>query len=378
MAYVDTAEEWAGLPFDLPDDPQKLADLPMWVAIFQDDGWGMVDWKKVEGRLMTYGTAPRPEPGAGVFYYTPTLFEGLTLNPRRDGSGCLLRPDLNTARMNAGACYYGWPELPPDFMMSAYCAICVRAIQNGLLGPFGSGARVYLRPVYMQIGRGMGLSNLKRRFMVSILVLPAGVYFKKGGFRGADFVVSQTDVRAWPGGTGSIKTSASYGRHLYLLRLAKAAGFSEILYTDHRRHRYIKELGAASAFVIDQTGRIRTPPLEDGTILPGITRACVIGLARHLGYEVDDANEVPIGGMQDEFQAMFFTGTAAGLAPCANLTSVHSIEEMHRVGRDKATLGFRAFDNEGIHPVVEELYHAYQRLISGEDDPFDWTVPVVP
>ena len=65
----------------------------------------------------------------------------------------------------------------------------------------------------------------------------------------------------------------------------KKQGFVEVIYLDAVEHKYIEEVGAANFCVKD--GEIFTPELT-GTILPGITRASVIELARQKGYIVHE------------------------------------------------------------------------------------------
>ena len=57
------------------------------------------------------------------------------------------------------------------------------------------------------------------------------------------------------------------------------------MFLDAVERRWIEELGGMNIFFVFSDGSLQTPPLT-GTILPGITRASLITLARDLGLTV--------------------------------------------------------------------------------------------
>jgi branched-chain amino acid aminotransferase len=79
-------------------------------------------------------------------------------------------------------------------------------------------------------------------------------------------------------------------------------------------------------FVRGSGGRahVVTPPLT-GTILPGVTRDCVLTLAVRLGYVVEEApvsvEEWTSGCVSGEITETFATGTAAGICPVGEIGS---------------------------------------------------------
>ncbi len=89
---------------------------------------------------------------------------------------------------------------------------------------------------------------------------------------------------------------------------AVADGYDEALMLDV--DGYVAEASGENFFII-RDSKIKTPPL--GPVLPGITRDCIITLAKDMGYKVIEQrftrDEVY---MADE---AFFTGTAAELTP---------------------------------------------------------------
>ncbi|HIF04531.1 MAG TPA: hypothetical protein EYQ80_03770 [Candidatus Poseidoniales archaeon] len=108
---------------------------------------------------------------------------------------------------------------------------------------------------------------------------------------------------------------------------------------DATEHRYIEEVGAANFFCV-KDGAIYTPELT-GTILPGITRASIIELARHKGYTVIE-EKVPIEFVLTADEC-FCAGTAAVISPIGAIC--HG---------DTCTM----YSNNEVGPVTGELYDA--------------------
>ena len=120
-------------------------------------------------------------------------------------------------------------------------------------------------------------------------------------------MVSEDYHRAAPGGSGSVKAIGNYAPGMMPSKNAKKEGFAEVIYLDAVHHRYVEEVGAANFFCV-KDGVIHTPELT-GTILPGITRASIIDLARHFGYEViEEKVDIDFVLKADE---CFCAGTAA-------------------------------------------------------------------
>jgi branched-chain amino acid aminotransferase len=101
--------------------------------------------------------------------------------------------------------------------------------------------------------------------------------------------------------------------------MARQQGFDQILWTDHKEHKYIDEVGMMNVmFIID--GELVTPQLSSA-ILDGVTRDSILTLARDMGVKtverrisVDELKDGLAGGRITE---MFGAGTAAVVAPVA-------------------------------------------------------------
>jgi len=87
------------------------------------------------------------------------------------------------------------------------------------------------------------------------------------------------------------------------------AGADDAVMLDSRG--FVSEATGENIFIV-KDGRIMTPPPTSG-ILTGITRDCVIELARRLGYEVVERELTPFELLTAD--EVFLTGTAAEIVP---------------------------------------------------------------
>jgi len=87
------------------------------------------------------------------------------------------------------------------------------------------------------------------------------------------------------------------------------AGADDAVMLDSRG--FVSEATGENIFIV-KDGRIMTPPPTSG-ILSGITRDCVIELARSLGYEVVERELTPFELLTAD--EVFLTGTAAEIVP---------------------------------------------------------------
>jgi len=117
---------------------------------------------------------------------------------------------------------------------------------------------------------------------------------------------------------------------------------------------YVSEGAGENIFLVEKEV-IRTPPLAS-SILGGVTRSCVITLARALGYEVREAL-IPREALYiaDE---VFFTGTAAEITP---------IRSIDRISIGTGSRG----------PVTERIQNEFLGITSGKlADRYGWLTPV--
>ena len=148
------------------------------------------------------------------------------------------------------------------------------------------------------------------------------------------------------------KSAANYLNSQLILLEARRHGYDDGIALDSEG--YACETHGANLFVV-LDGRVITPPLE-ASILPGITRACVIRLAREMGHDLVEARIAR--EMLTMASEVFLTGTAAEVTPV------------------------RAIDGEdvgdgGRGPITERLQQAYFELVRGRvPDRHGWLTPV--
>jgi branched-chain amino acid aminotransferase len=149
---------------------------------------------------------------------------------------------------------------------------------------------------------------------VIIVTSPVSSYFSGDN---SDAVITER-IRATPKGTGWIKADSNYVMSMLAKHEAQEAGFMDCIYLDATHRRYIEEGSSCNVFFRLNSGELVTPDLGD-TILPGITRASIIELARDRGANVSE-RKVAIEEVLSEAAECFVSGTAAGATPISSLT----------------------------------------------------------
>ena len=154
----------------------------------------------------------------------------------------------------------------------------------------------------------------------------------------------------------TVPASAKVGGHYtnsQLIRMEAAEhGYDEGIALDF--YGFVSEGSGENIFLV-QDGVLYTPPFSS-SILGGITRSCVMKLARDLGYEVREAT-IPREQLYvaDE---LFFTGTAAEVTPIRSVD--HIVIGAGRRG-----------------PITAKLQSEFFRIVSGEiPDRYHWLTPV--
>ena len=253
--------------------------------------------------------------------YGLSCFEGLKALPQKDGSLAIFRPDRNALRFFNSMKGLHMPPFPEDMFVKA----CIETVkQNAALGfrthykaewekdSFMTADSVYIRPFTYAEG-GIGV-NISREPWVIIVTTPVSSYFSGNNF---DAVVTDR-IRATPNGTGWIKAASNYVNACLAKHEAQSAGFMECIFLDVINRRYIEEGSSCNIFFYLKSGELITPDLGD-TILPGITRASIIELARDQGVKVSE-RKIPVEEALEEAKECFVSGTAAGDVPITSIT----------------------------------------------------------
>lgn len=268
-------------------------------------------WNKAE--IIPYGTMSM-SPATSFFHYGQAIFEGVKAYKDPEGNPIIFRPQDNWKRMNRSAIRMGMPAIPEELFMEGMRQL-VDLDKDWI--PEADRTSLYIRPFMMATDEFIGIKPTTRfRFM--IITSPAGPYYAEP----VSIYVDENYVRAFPGGVGYTKAAGNYGGSMYPMTEVRKKGYHQILWMDGLEHKYVQEIGTMNVFfVLGDT--IVTPELSD-TILEGITRDSVIAILRENGYNVEERplhiDEIVEAYRAGQLKEAFGTGTAASIAPIADLT----------------------------------------------------------
>lgn len=166
------------------------------------------------------------------------------------------------------------------------------------------------------------------------------------------------------------------------------AGYQQILWIFGEDH-YITEVGTMNCFIywINENGRIQsnsnilhhdvvekelvTPPLTDGTILPGVTRDSILSLARtwndfQTSERLVTMKELTTAINEGRVLEMFGSGTAAVVSP---------IKRIHYEGQDWNIPLDPEDPNSQAGPLARRLWEAITNIQYGLVS-HEWSVPI--
>jgi branched-chain amino acid aminotransferase len=228
-----------------------------------------------------------------------------------DGSNNIYRPHKHHDRMVKSLDRMCMPAINYDMFIQ--CLHTLIEIDKDWV-PTSEGSSLYIRPLVFASESRLGV-KVADQYKFVILTSPVGPYYNKP-FR---LKVEGQYTRTAEGGTGFAKCAGNYGGAFYPTQLARKEGFDQVLWTDHKEHKYIDEVGMMNVlFVLN--GKLVTPKLSTA-ILDGITRDSILTLARESGIEVEE-RRVSIDELEEAFKnktltEAFGAGTAAVVAPIA-------------------------------------------------------------
>ncbi len=319
----------AGVPVVVEDVPrradaerqQMLADPgfgrfftdSMFVARYQTGrGW-------YDARLTAYAPL-QVDPATAALHYAQSIFEGLKAYAQPDGTVATFRPEANAARFARGARRLAMPPVPEEAFLAAVDTL-VAADRDWL--PTGPDQSLYLRPYQLATEPFLGVRPA-HEYLFIVIASPAGAYFPRG-VHPVSVYLSEDYIRAAPGGTGDVKCAGNYAASLLAQEQAHAAGCDQVVWLDAVERRHVEEMGGMNLFFVLGEGddaELVTPELT-GTLLPGITRASLITLARELGHQVTErqfsVEEWRAGVADGTVTETFACGTAAVITPVGHV-----------------------------------------------------------
>ena len=287
----------------------------IFIAKYKDGKWN-------SGEIIPYGPM-EIEPAMCTLHYAQSCFEGLkAFQCFADGkpteNANMFRPNKNAERLNRSGERLGIPAIDVNFQIEAMKEL-VKVDKKFI--PQKRGESLYLRPFTFGTSNFLGVQPSPEYSFV-IITSPVASYYANG-IQPIKILVADEYVRAVRGGIGFTKAAANYAASLYAGMKAKEKGFAQVLWLDGIDRKYVDEVGAMNImFVID--GEIVSPTLEEGSILPGITRMSVFELARDMGIKVTERKisiqEVIEAHKAGKLTECFGTGTAAIISPVGQLT----------------------------------------------------------
>ncbi|CAM5999086.1 unnamed protein product [Sphagnum balticum] len=190
----------------------------------------------------------------------------------------LFRPDRNMERMRNSAERCSFPDFNGDELLS--CIKKLIQLDADMVPPNRiKNSSLYIRPTMIGQEGMLGVSSSKEAILY-VITGPVGPYFPTG-LKPVTLLADPKFVRAWPGGSGDRKLGSNYAPTLAISKFAEKKGCQQVLWMFGDE---ITEVGVMNIFVflINEKGEkeLVTPPLEDGLILPGVTRISLLELAR--------------------------------------------------------------------------------------------------
>jgi branched-chain amino acid aminotransferase len=264
------------------------------------------EWIWQNGRLVKWDEAT-VHVTAHALHYGSSVFEGLRLYDTPRGPAVLqlhahVRRLFDSCRIMRMTVPYTAEELAS--------AILETVRRNGLRAG-------YIRPLAY---KGVGPIALDARSApteVAIFAFEFGPYLGQSALEeGVDVMVSSWR-RATPDTLASMaKAGGNYVNSQFIAMEAADHGFGEGIALD--ANGLVSE-GSGENIFVAYRGALYTPPIG-ASILMGVTRECVITLARELGYEVREQG-FPREMLYIADEA-FFSGTAVEIAPIRSVDKI--------------------------------------------------------
>jgi branched-chain amino acid aminotransferase len=278
-----------------------------------------------------------------ALHYASAVFEGVRCYDTERGPAVFRVGDHAQRLLESGRVY----RMDIPYTREQLEAAVLETIAANRLGA------CYVRPIAFRGYRALGVNPLTCPVEVVIAAFPWGKYLGKDAHEnGVDVRVSSWTRMPANSLPAQAKTSANYANSALIKMEALADGYAEGIALDGNGN--VSEGSGENIFLV-RDGRLETPSLGC-SVLPGITRDCVIRLARRLGLEVVET-QLPRTALYTADE-IFFTGTAAEITP------------IRSVDRQPVASGTRG-------PVTRRIQEEFFAITSGRaEDSFGWLTEV--
>ena len=281
----------------------------------------LVDWADAKIHIASH-----------VVHYGSGVFEGARCYDTVKGPACF-RLDEHMRRLMDSARIYRM-DVPFDQQTLTDAVIDLIKINKF--------RACYIRPLIYRGYDTLGVHPAACPVDVAILLWEWPAYFTKEAIEEGIDVKISTWARNAPNTTPAMaKSVANYANAQLIKMEAVVDGYTEAIALD--TYGNLSEGSGQNLFVV-RDGIIRTPPIGN-SVLSGITRDCVITLAKDLGFEVREQT-LPRETLYvaDE---VFFVGTAVEVTP------IRSVDRI-TVGRGRRG------------PVTEALQQRFFQIVRGD------------
>jgi branched-chain amino acid aminotransferase len=276
-----------------------------------------------------------------VVHYGSSVFEGVRCYQLPTGPA-IFRAQEHMQRLLDSAKIY---RIDVDYSRDELVAAMVEVVKNNGVSP------CYIRPIVLRGYGEAGVNPFNSPTEVYIINYPWGKYLGTNE-EGADVCVSSWTRLAPNTLPAMAKSGANYMNSQLMKMEAIVNGYVEGIALD--ANGYVSEGSGENVFVV-RNGVLQTAPLGN-SVLPGITRNCVLTIARDLGIPVLESG-IPREMLYISDEA-FFTGTAAEVTPIRSV--------------DKIMVG-----NGGAKPITKAIQNEFYAIVRGEKpDKYGWLTPV--
>ena len=281
----------------------------------------LVDWKDANIHIASH-----------IVHYGSGVFEGARCYDTKNGPACF-RLDAHMRRLFDSARIYRM-EVPYDQQTLTDAIIDLIQVDQF--------RACYIRPLVYRGYDSLGVNPLPCPVDVALMLWEWPAYFTKEAIEEGIDVKISTWARNAPNTTPAMaKSVANYANAQLIKMEAIADGYAEAIALD--TYGNLSEGSGQNVFIV-RDGIIYTPPVGN-SVLWGITRDCVITLAKDLGFEVrEQALPRETLYIADE---VFFVGTAVEVTPIRTVDRV-------KVGRGRRG------------PITEALQQRFFQIVRGD------------
>ena len=248
-----------------------------------------IEWKDAQIHVLNHG-----------LHYASCVFEG-----ERVYDSEIFKLEEHTERLfySAKRLDIKVPYSQKEINEASKQIVNIQKIQNG-----------YVRPVIWRGSEMMALSSQKSKINVAIATWEWGSYFDpKLKLKGIKLNISSwrrpsPDSIPWDSKAAGLYMICTLSKHE-----AENQGYTDSLLLDHQGN--IAEATGANIFFKNSADELHTPVPD--SFLDGITRRCLIGIAKSKGIKVIERKIKP--EEMKNFTGCFLTGTAAEVTPVSQI-----------------------------------------------------------